>query len=80
MNDHEVVPVGLAEQILNMAIWMRRPGPAYGRVGLVLLGLAAAAGIGAKPFNPGSGTTKKPAAPAEKPKGGPAAPGARVMG
>jgi predicted AlkP superfamily pyrophosphatase or phosphodiesterase len=52
----------------------RRPGPAYGPVGLVLLGLVAAAGIGAKPFNPGSGTTKKPAAPAEKPKGGPAAP------
>lgn len=52
----------------------RRLGPAYGRVGLVLLGLVAAAGIGAKPFNPGSSTTKKPAAPAEKPKGGPAAP------
>jgi len=43
---------------------------------LVWLGLAAAAGaaIGAKPFNPGSNTPKKPAAPATKPKGGPAAP------
>lgn len=26
MNDHEVIPVRLAEQILNMVIRMRRPG------------------------------------------------------
>src|SRR5579863_7171911 len=26
MNDHEVIPIRLAEQILNMVIRMRRPG------------------------------------------------------
>jgi len=32
VNNHEVIPVRLAEQILNMVVWVRRPGDVGSRL------------------------------------------------